>query len=650
MHQGETVIPSSLFSSAADEKSPAAAKNHGGIISLADGWEFYPERLLTEEEIDSGDNSPIQTYIGRYLNLSQLREDHSPYGTSTYRLHLRYGGTPQSVTLCLPEVYSSCRVFAGGELLASSGTIEPYRPLIRDLFVTFVLEEDTSLVIQTANYSHYYSGMIFPPILGTAESIGRMVGFRMAFYGFLCFSSLAIALFSAAVWAGTKGRRNVLSLLFAGMALSFSARVCYPFFRLFGAPLIRSLYALEDGSAMFGIWCALGIAVRLRGLAEKRGIRLLCRSALGMAAFSVLFPSLILPHFPLWTGFYGGFTTWYKLLTGLFLILTALSGRNDAGQAFMATGTGIYGMGLAASSLLIGRFEPLRAGWPDEYGSFALVLCFAALMVRHSRGIVRENERLTAHLQEEVERQTAQICGLVDERQRLLSEFLHDLKSPAAAILNYVELVKENEILLDETARAQLETIGLKSLALSGHVLAMQKFALENPLSLQKETIELCGFLEDFHRFLQPDIELEGPDFHLQLPKQECRVSGDKTQLKRMLENLVYNAGDFTPPDGTITLSLSMDRGNPAFPRGCALIQVTDSGCGIESDVLPRLFDRFYTTRKADGGQGLGLYIVKTIAAAHGGTVTAESSPGKGSTFTVCLPLQDSVFLPLQDT
>lgn len=611
----------------------ASALADGHVISLADGWEFYPGILPDQEGSSLSGSTPIRTFIGHYLNFSEFNRDGSPYGDAAYRAVLR-SEVPGTYMLYLPEIYSACSVSVQGKTVSSSGSLSPYRPLIRDLCVPVSLEGDTSIVVRTSNYSHYYSGMIFPPILGTADSIGQLIGHRMIFYGFLCFTSLSIALFSAAVWMGTKKKRDPLSLLFAGMALSFSIRIAYPFFRLTGVPLIRPLYALEDGAALFGIWCAFGIVLTLLHLDAHRGAGIFLRLHLGMMTVVVLFPSLILPYFPLWTGIYGLSLTWYKLLSGLLLLLLVLSIPLRRGSLWMAAGAGVYGMGLAASALFINRFEPIRGGWTDEYGSFALVLCFAVLMVERNRAMVLENERLTDHLKEEVSRQTAQITGLVEERQRLLSEFLHDLKSPAAAILNYIELIRDHQILLGGEDREKLDSIERKCRSLSDQVLSMQKFTLENPLSLHKESLELCAFLSDFHRYLKPDIELEGPDFLLHLPPSgiTCPLSGDAGQLFRLLENLIYNAADFTPPDGTILLSLDVE------PEE-AVIRVTDSGCGIGPDILPHLFDRFYTTRKGEGGQGLGLYIVKTVAAAHGGSVTAESTPGKGSVFTVRLPL-----------
>ena len=106
------------------------------------------------------------------------------------------------------------------------------------------------------------------------------------------------------------------------------------------------------------------------------------------------------------------------------------------------------------------------------------------------------------------------------------------------------------------------------------------------------------------------------------------------------------NAIKYSDPDKTIWLSVVREAsptGTEAMPHaGGVLISVRDEGCGIEAVHLPRLFERFYRVDRARsrklGGTGLGLSIVKHIVQAHGGSVTVESQPGIGSTFTIRLP------------
>jgi signal transduction histidine kinase len=115
-----------------------------------------------------------------------------------------------------------------------------------------------------------------------------------------------------------------------------------------------------------------------------------------------------------------------------------------------------------------------------------------------------------------------------------------------------------------------------------------------------------------------------------------ARVFGDEDQLKQVLVALLDNALKYTPYEGSILLSLTADERN-------AILKVSDSGIGISPDDAPHIFERFYRADRARsrdrGGSGLGLAIVQSIVQGHDGTIEVESIPGKGSTFTLRLPL-----------
>ena len=114
-------------------------------------------------------------------------------------------------------------------------------------------------------------------------------------------------------------------------------------------------------------------------------------------------------------------------------------------------------------------------------------------------------------------------------------------------------------------------------------------------------------------------------------------VETDRERLRGMLENLVENALKYTPTEGRVSVTARAD-------DGVAVFEVADDGPGIAAEHLPRIFERFYRVDKARsrelGGTGLGLSIVKHLAESLGGTVEVTSEPGRGSRFTVRLPLE----------
>ncbi|MCM2264824.1 MAG: ATP-binding protein [Desulfuromonadales bacterium] len=118
--------------------------------------------------------------------------------------------------------------------------------------------------------------------------------------------------------------------------------------------------------------------------------------------------------------------------------------------------------------------------------------------------------------------------------------------------------------------------------------------------------------------------------------EEEMPIRGDELRLRQLFLNLIANGIKYTPEGGKLELALLRE-------GAMARVDVTDTGIGIPIEAQPYVFDRFYRVDKArnrmDGGSGLGLSIVKSIAVAHGGQISVHSTPGRGSTFTVLLPI-----------
>ena len=599
-----------------------------GLIWLPDGWELYPDVLL---EPGSG-RSGWGIYVGQVQTWSVFHGDASPYGQASYRLVLEGPEEPVSAALWLPEVFSACRVYVNGALARQSGDFSPdYRPLVRNLTVSFSLAGRTELIVQAENRSHYYSGMTYPPALGSPQAVAELAGGRTALYALMTFSALSFALFSLATWL-VGARKDGLALWLAGLTLSFALRISYPLRLLHGVRRVALVYALEDMAAMAGIWCALGMVLELGHLGRRPWAEMTRRLAFAMIPAAAVIPIWVLPWAPAFTGSYGMLMSVWKLASALILTGTALWGGVRFGTMWLASGTGVYAAGLFLSVATINRFEPVRGAWPDEWGSFVLVLCFAALMVARGMIMARENRRLNEDLQREVAKQTNQIAGLVEERQKLLSEFFHDLKSPLASLLSYARMVRANDVLLDDRTREQLDVIEGKSEQLARQLRMMQQFNLENPIASQWEQVELTGFLTAFHSQFQPDVEMSGPDFLLELQEGACAVRADPEKLSRALQNLVFNAVSFTPEEGEIVLSLRRE-------GDYARVSVRDTGPGIAQEDLERVFQRGFTTRAEEGGEGLGLFIVQSVAKEHGGRAEVRSKPGKGAEFSILLPV-----------
>lgn len=600
------------------------------IFCLVDGWEYYPGVLLTPEDFIDSELLPYDTYIGQYPNFSAHLG--TPYGTATYRIKLYNFAQPQMVSLYLPELFCAGRVYINGTLVGTQGSISPYQPLVEDTVYSFLAQTQTEIVIQCANQTHYYSGMYYPPVIGTPQAVMQMTICRMLIYGFLCFTALAIALSQFALWLRNK---ETLTRSLGLLCLCFALRMTYPFIRALGVPSIRPLYALEDLCANLVLLCALVLMGTLTQSTAKWVYRnIAVPSMVGTCVFSVIFPLFILPYTPDFINLYGFLLFCWKLILGLYLLYMAMYGvqKKQPFGLYLLCATGIYALSLIWSLFGINRFEPIYGAWTEEYGAFALVIGFVLCMVQYMVSLSKQNERLTAHLQEEVAQKTEALESLLAERRELLAQLIHDLKNPITAVRNYADLVRTHDVALDEDTTKYLQALSERAEAMGDRFALLQSFSRGERGLFAYETISLCDFLRQFYERNRPDMELWGQEFHLKLPKQQVYVAVDTQRLQIALENLCYNALSFTPEYGKIELSLQV-LGNRAQ------IAVADTGAGIAAEDLAHVFERGFTRRADGSGEGLGLFIVQTIALEHGGSVDVVSEKGKGSTFYLYLPL-----------
>ncbi len=601
------------------------------VAFLVDGWEYYPGQLLAPEDFQGGAAPEEYTYIGQYGNFSAHLD--SPYGTATYRLILENPGEPVELALYFQELLCASRVYINGELAGEQGSLEPYAPRVLDGIYAFRAEGGTEIIVQCANYTHYYSGMYYPPAVGTPGAVTRMVVFRMAVYGFLCFTALAIALLHMAQWALGRDR---LTRWMGLLSLLFALRVCYPFLRGLGVPSVRPLYALEDVCGNGVLLCAVLMSGELAGCAGANYHRWgAVPAAAGLCLATAVLPVFILPYVPGFINLYGNLLFLWKLAAGLYLMYLsgyALAKDRLLGHCLLCA-TGLYGLFIAASAASANLFEPIRGAWLEEYGGYGLVLGFSAQMVRREVLLTRENHRLTLHLQEEVERKTNSLSVLLSERRELLANLLHDLKNPLSALRSYGELVRTGNEALDPETAGYLNTLLDRVEVVGDRFDVLQDFSRGERGAHPPESICLNRYLQEFYETNRPDMEVSGLSFRLRLPGELVWVQGRRERLDVALENLCYNALSFTPPDGQVTLEL-------AVKERTALISVRDNGAGIPPENLPHVFERSFTSRGDGSGDGLGLYLVRIIALEHGGTVEADSLPGRGSVFTLRLPTE----------
>ncbi len=211
----------------------------------------------------------------------------------------------------------------------------------------------------------------------------------------------------------------------------------------------------------------------------------------------------------------------------------------------------------------------------------------------------------------------------------------HELRTPLAAILAYVETLRDAGPDVPEHVRTCLE--GLFRQAQRLHALVHDITDLmeieSGAIALRPEEIWLHGFVEDVLALIAPQAERRGILLRNEVAA-DLRVWADPDRLTQILYNLLDNAVKFTPPGGCVWVTAQQVGARVS-------LSVKDTGIGISPADQPRIFERFYRGEKSrsreTGGSGLGLAIVKHLVELHGGEITVRSKPGVGSEFTFTL-------------
>jgi len=247
--------------------------------------------------------------------------------------------------------------------------------------------------------------------------------------------------------------------------------------------------------------------------------------------------------------------------------------------------------------------------------------------------------RMAGSVVEVTERKEAE--QVLQEANRAKDEFLatlaHELRNPLAPIRTGLEILRRDPANgpASERARDMMERQLTHMIRLIDDLLDISRIN-SGKIRLDVARIRLRPVIDSALEIARPAANAGGLSLQVNYPAEDIELMGDPTRLAQAVGNLLNNAAKYTPPGGRVQLRVRREAGQ-------AVIEVEDTGEGIPPEMLDKIFSLFTQVRgsmeRAQGGLGIGLYLVRSLVALHGGTVDARSEgPGKGSCFTVRLP------------
>ena len=357
-------------------------------------------------------------------------------------------------------------------------------------------------------------------------------------------------------------------------------------------------------------------------------------------------------------GYYdtGGGAGWLRAMLGLFSNVRAMSGLYA---------NGIYNNGnLAGVLVYISQVQEIYESLRDiqlrimawlAVVTLAVILLNAFILRTITRpvgalhqGIARMTEgdldtqvevrgsNEFADLAKAFNSMAGRLKALDESRSLFVSNASHELKTPLSTMKLMIESLLYQETYDPDTTKEFLRDANSEIDRLNriiSDLLSLVK--MDDGLALDMGDLDICNLVQEQVRRLAPLARENGIEMEFS-SKEPLTVSGDQIKLQQVFYNVIDNAIKYTGRGGEVTCTVARN-------GKLAVIKIADTGIGIPPEHLPHIFDRFYRVDKArsreTGGTGLGLSIVRQTVNLHGGRIYAESTVGKGSVFTIELPI-----------
>lgn len=348
--------------------------NHTPLRFLTSGWACYPDQLLSPEDFEDPAFSPymIYTEIGQYSHFDFTKKSKLPHGSATYALWI----SVPSGTVCaleLPEIFSSCKVYIDDRLVLQTGNPDPsdYQAKVQERFLTFTSSGNTRILLAVSDYSHYYSGLTYPPAFGTPEAVSRYQNLRIG----ICMAADTLALFIAllAFYLGFRMHYKN-ALCFGGLCLAMIGFTSYPLLHTFFALPVFPTYAIELSCGYLIPLFVMMLHNQICETDHRASTAALylasffCLLTFGYSACSFMLTTDLMNLF-------SGMIFVYKAFVLIWLLSTAVLALKHQTPESTAL---FYGDIFYATAffwdLLLPKFEPIYGGWFSEWGTSLLLL------------------------------------------------------------------------------------------------------------------------------------------------------------------------------------------------------------------------------------------------------------------------------------
>ena len=558
-------------------------------------------------------------------------------GYASYRLELLVDTSKvRQIAFSLKEAGSAHRLWVDGIPILSNGkvgrdAVEEIPQYALRTGVATVRGPVVEMVFQTSNFHANNGGLFFPIRIGTPEAIQSRVALDATLQSLVIGVLLLLGFQYLVIWGASRRRRSELVfLLFSLFCFSWSVTIltesgelrllslAFPSVPFEALNRVDSL-AFLAASVFGGLF--VGELFPFRPLRLTNMLFVPCAIATAVAV-------CILPL----KGYQGLFVVflWGGCAVGVSIAvdcLLAVRARLPHARLFLA-GTLCFALAMLNDML---RFADMtRLPYLITFGVGALAACLALILSHRTLETGRENEKLLA----EVRDQNRELERLARVKDDFLANTGHELRTPLHAIQGLTQAVLADErSSLDGRARRSLDLVRGNARRLGVLVDDLLEAAKlhHHQVELRRTRVDISRLIGGTLDGFRLQASGKGVSLDLEIPDPLPPADADPDRVEQVLVNLVSNALRFTD-SGSVAVRVRLD--------GDRLeVEVEDTGAGIAPADLERIFERFEQGDVRRGGTGLGLSISRDLVRLHGGELTVESNPGKGSRFRFDLPV-----------
>lgn len=391
-------------------------------------WRFFPDRLLTPEEVRSG------KYYSRIIRPGRSRfGKDSSAGAGTYYLRLKLPEKERTYALELPEIYSAYELWIGNKMVGGLGSLSPinFEERTGAKVITFAAAASIDLTLAVVNKSHFYGGLTYPPAFGTLNSVLKTVNGRIASTAAVASMAMIVALLS--LWFAFRLRER-RGLFFAALCAAFCGHTVYPLLHSFAELPVRPWYAIEVLSFFLMLFF---IVVLISDVCKVgRTVSRVTASLFFTAVLFSLFYCFFLPVFPVvYLRAFSILSYTCKAAAALYLLWAsgrALYRGNDKAAALVVAGI-FYAVSLFCDRIWP-DFEPVYGGWFPEWGGVAVIFSLGYLLwndISEACSAKLRLEEELKHTERGMKVHLAYIQRLgekVDENRRFRHDFRHHIR------------------------------------------------------------------------------------------------------------------------------------------------------------------------------------------------------------------------------